>query len=89
MLMPLVASKRRFARVHLVLKDGRTVSSEPIKAQSDPENKVSDQVIWDKFGVLTIPVLGSVWAQSFLANAQTLPEKNCVTDLFMLMAVKG
>ena len=80
---------RRFARVHLVLKDGRTVSSAPTEAQGDPENKVSDQVIWDKFKTLTTPVLGSAWAQSFLANAQALPEQSCVADLFTQMAVKG
>ena len=80
---------RRFARVHLVLKDGRTVSSETTEAQGDPENKVSDQVIWDKFGALTIPVLGPDWAQTFLTNARTLPEQSCVADLFAQMAVKG
>ena len=80
---------RRFARVHLVLKDGRTVSSETTEAQGDPENKVSDQVIWDKFKTLTTPVLGSDWSQSFLTNAQALTVQGSVTDLFMQMAVKG
>lgn len=80
---------RRFARVHLVLKDGRTVSSEPTEAQGDPEKKVSDQVIWDKFATVTTPVLGPDWAQSFLINAQALPERSCVADFFTQMAVKG
>ena len=80
---------RRFARVHLVLKDGRTVSSDTTEAQGDPEKKVSNQVIWDKFGALTIPVLGSTWAQSFLANAQALPEQSCLANLFTQMAIKG
>ena len=80
---------RRFARVHLVLKDGRTVSSAPTEAQGDPENKVSDQVIWDKFKTLTTPVLGSAWTQSFLINAQALIEQGSDTDLFTQMAFKG
>ena len=80
---------RRFARVHLVLKDGRTVSSAPTEAQGDPENKVSDQVIWDKFKTLTTPVLGSAWTQSFLINAQALIEQGSVSDLFTQMAFKG
>jgi hypothetical protein len=80
---------RRFARVHLVLKDGRTVSSETTEAQGDPENKVSDRVIWDKFATLTTPVLGPDWAQTFLTNARALPEQSSVADLFTQMAVKG
>ena len=80
---------QRFARVCLTLKDGRTMTSAPAQAQGDPENKVSDQVIWDKFRKMTSPVLGSDWAEALIKNAQSLPEQSSVSGLFRQMALKG
>ena len=60
--------RARITQVSLVLKDGRTVSSETTEAQGDPENKVSGKVIWDKFENLTTPVLGLACSQSFLTT---------------------
>ena len=73
---------QRFARVHLVLKDGKILSSDKTEAQGDPENKVSDTLIWDKFRFLTTPVLGDKWANSFLEKAQNLPKESNVSLLF-------
>ena len=80
---------QRFARVHLVLKSGKILSSEKTEAQGDPENKVSDTLIWDKFRTFTIPILGDEWANSFLENAQNLPKVSSVSILFKQLAAKG
>ncbi|MBC8407649.1 MAG: MmgE/PrpD family protein [Rhodobacteraceae bacterium] len=80
---------QRFARVHLVLKSGKVLSSEKTEAQGDPENKISDTLIWDKFRTFTIPILGDEWANSFLENAQNLPKMSNVSILFKQLATKG
>ncbi len=80
---------QRFARVHLVLKSGKILSSEKTEAQGDPENKVSDTLIWDKFRTFTIPILGDEWANSFLENAQNLPKVSSVSILFKQLSAKG
>jgi 2-methylcitrate dehydratase PrpD len=80
---------KRFARVHLVLKSGKVLSSEKTEAQGDPENKISDTLIWDKFRTFTIPILGDEWANSFLENAQNLPKVSNVSILFKQLATKG
>ena len=80
---------QRFARVHLVLKSGKVLSSEKTEAQGDPENKISDTLIWDKFRTFTIPILGDEWANSFLENAQNLPKVSNVSILFKQLAAKG
>jgi 2-methylcitrate dehydratase PrpD len=80
---------QRFARVHLVLKSGKVLSSEKTEAQGDPENKISDTLIWDKFRTFTIPILGDEWANSFLENAQNLPKVSDVSILFKQLATKG
>lgn len=80
---------RRFARVHLHLKSGQILSSETTEAQGDPENKVSDDVIWDKFRTLTTPVLGHDWADRFLTDARALPESASARNLFDQLSVKG
>lgn len=72
---------RRFARVHLHMKDGRVLTSDATEAQGDPENKVSDTVIWDKFRSLTSPVLGRDWVETFLTNANDLPKGGSVQVL--------
>ena len=80
---------QRFARVHLVLKSGKVLSSEKTEAQGDPENKISDTLIWDKFRTFTIPILGDEWANSFLENAQNLSKVSNVSILFKQLAAKG
>ena len=80
---------QRFARVHLVLKNGKVLSSDKTEAQGDPENKISDTLIWDKFRFLTTPVLGDEWANSFLENAQNLSKVSNVSILFKQLAAKG
>ena len=80
---------KRFARVHLVLKSGKVLSSEKTEAQGDPENKISDTLIWDKFRTFTIPILGDEWANSFLENAQNLSKVSNVSILFKQLAAKG
>lgn len=80
---------RRFARVHLQLKDGRVLSSKATEAQGDPENKVSDTVIWSKFQNLTAPVLGQGWADSFLSQARTLADRTETDTLFNLLVSTG
>jgi 2-methylcitrate dehydratase PrpD len=76
---------RRFARVHLCLKDGRVLSSDPTEAQGDPEDKVSDDVIWSKFENLTVPVLGADWAAQFLASAHRMPETETTNACFEML----
>jgi len=80
---------RRFARVHLHLKAGRVLSSEATEAQGDPENKVSDAVIWSKFQNLTVPVLGQDWSDSFLSQARTLASSSETDALFDLLVSTG
>ncbi len=72
---------RRFARVHLHMADGRVLTSAATEAQGDPENKVSDAVIWDKFRNLTTPVLGQDWPDAFLTNARALSKDGSVQTL--------
>lgn len=79
---------RRFARVHLHLKDGRVLSSKDTEAQGDPENKVADAVIWSKFRNLTNPVLGQGWSNSFLARARALPDAAQTHELLDLLLTK-
>lgn len=80
---------RRFARVHLHLKDGRVLSSKATEAQGDPENKVSDAVIWSKFQNLTAPVLGQDWSNNFLSQARSLADRTETDTLFNLMVSTG
>lgn len=80
---------RRFARVHVHLKDGQVFTSDATQAQGDPENKVSDTVIWDKFRTLTNPVLSKSWTETFLSNAQALVEAESTSFIFDQLAIKG
>lgn len=78
---------RRFARTHIRLKDGQTLSSMPTEAQGDPENKVSDQVIWEKFNALTIPVMGRKWSMDFLNHARNIADASNITPLLNLLNI--
>ena len=77
---------RRFARTHFYLNDGCILSSVATEAQGDPENKVSDQVVWDKFRGLTTPLLGTAWSEQFLTLAQGIADAPSITPFFELMA---
>jgi 2-methylcitrate dehydratase PrpD len=76
---------RRFARTHFHLNDGRVLSSNVTEAQGDPEEKLADQVIWDKFRSLTSPVLGIEWSEHFLKTARAIANAPSVNPLFDLM----
>lgn len=77
---------RRFARTHFHMKDERVLSSDTTQAQGDPEQKVADSVIWDKFRDLTIPVLGNDWSEQFLEDAQAIRDAPSLVALFEMMA---
>lgn len=76
---------RRFARTHFHLHDGHVLSSDVTEAQGDPENKLADQVIWDKFRGLTAPVLGAKWSEGFLEQAMGLADAPSLGPLFDMM----
>jgi len=75
----------RIARVHLHMKDGSVFSSEDTQALGDPENKISSDVLWEKFLTLTTPVKGADWSERFLAEAQALPDASSARKLFDLL----
>ena len=78
---------RRFARTQFHLKDGRILTSDATEAQGDPEAKLSDQMIWDKFHTLTAPVMGSDWSNQFLSTARTIADAPSVMPLFGMMNI--
>jgi len=78
---------RRFARVCLKLKNGNEHWSGVTEAQGDPENKLSDEVIWEKFKTLTTPVLGENWSAEFLTKAQALSNETSAQPLFDLLSI--
>jgi 2-methylcitrate dehydratase PrpD len=48
----------RWARVRIVLADGRRFASEPACARGNPENPLSDAELRAKFHELAVPALG-------------------------------
>jgi 2-methylcitrate dehydratase PrpD len=50
----------RWARVRIVLADGRTLESRPAQARGGPENPLTDSELRAKYRELATPVLGSV-----------------------------
>ncbi|MCY3996936.1 MAG: MmgE/PrpD family protein [Rhodobacter sp.] len=64
---------RRFAQAHITLADGRVLTSGVTEAQGDPENRVSHDVIRDKFLRLSEPVMGRDKARALLAGIEALP----------------
>ena len=77
---------RRFARTHFLLTDGRILSSDVTEAQGDPEAKLDDHVVWNKFRSLTVPVMGAEWSETFLKTARTIADAPSVAPMFDLMA---
>ena len=49
----------RWARVRMVLHDGRTLVSQPVQARGNPENPIPDAELREKYRSLAEPVLGS------------------------------
>ncbi|MGH6611894.1 MAG: MmgE/PrpD family protein [Burkholderiaceae bacterium] len=70
----------RWARVHITLRDGRTLISQPARARGNPENPLGEDELRSKFHELAEPVLGSQRAArietligSFVTNSSSLP----------------
>ena len=70
----------RWARVRIVLRDGRTIISEPARARGNPENPLSDRELRTKYRQLAEPVLGTqraarieALADALVSDAQALP----------------
>lgn len=49
----------RWARVRIVLNDGRTLASQPAQARGNPENPLADGDLKDKYRSFAEPVLGA------------------------------
>jgi 2-methylcitrate dehydratase PrpD len=54
--------KERWARVRLVLADGRTLASDPARTRGDPDAPLDDRALRDKFHSMADPVLGEARA---------------------------
>jgi 2-methylcitrate dehydratase PrpD len=52
----------RLARVRIVLRDGRTLTSAPSPARGNPENPLDDDELVAKYRALAVPTLGSTRA---------------------------
>ena len=73
---------RRFAQAHITLADGRVLTSAITEAQGDPENRVSHDVIREKFLRLTQPSMGDDRAQTLLASIEALPQGGDLAGIF-------
>ena len=49
----------RWARVRIMLRDGRTLTSEPARARGNPENPLADDELRAKYRALAQPVVGT------------------------------
>ena len=72
---------RRFARAHITLADGRTLSSDITEAQGDPEDPISHARVREKFLRLTSPVMGDAQAQDLLTSIEALATGGDLTDM--------
>ena len=63
----------RWARVHITLRDGRTLVSEPTRARGNPENPLADDELRAKYRALAEPVLGPQRAARIAALVDGLP----------------
>ena len=76
----------RWARVRIVLRDGRTFVSDPAIARGNPENPLTEDEIGEKFRALSEPVLGAARSSRIDKAVRTLaldskPVGDLVTDL--------
>jgi len=76
----------RYARAHLQLLDGTVLTSDTTEAKGDPEDKVSDDVIFSKFKGLVNPVLGTERAEEMKGIIQGLSVQGDARNLFKLLA---
>ncbi|MGR3492213.1 MAG: MmgE/PrpD family protein [Shimia sp.] len=65
---------RRFATAHVQTHAGAVASSERMEARGDPEQRLHDDVVRDKFLRLSRPVLGMDHAAQLLAALEALPD---------------
>jgi 2-methylcitrate dehydratase PrpD len=77
---------RRFARAYLHLKDGSVLISDGTEAQGDPENKVSDDIIWPKYKQLTSSVIGNDRSQKIITEIRNLETQKSIEGLFKLIS---
>ncbi|WP_420583677.1 MmgE/PrpD family protein [Ruegeria sp.] len=80
---------RRFAQAHIVLADGRTLTSEVTEAQGDPEDRVSHEIIREKFLRLTEPVMGEDKARALLASIEGLPNDGDLSDMINRLSYRS
>ena len=76
----------RRAHAHVHLKDGTVLTSNTTEAKGDPEEKVSDEVIYSKFEGLASPVLGKERAKELRGMVQELSKRGDAGALFTLLA---
>ncbi len=77
---------RRFASAKVRLHDGREFDSGPVEAKGDPEDRLSDEVVWQKFLSLTLPVLGDERAGALRESVIGLVNADSTKGLFDLVA---
>ena len=77
-----VFPEHRVARAILKLKDGQVLTSDPTEAKGDPEDKVSDAVLWAKFNDITVPVIGKDNASNLMKAIHALPKEETANKLF-------
>ncbi|MEO5764566.1 MAG: MmgE/PrpD family protein [Casimicrobiaceae bacterium] len=64
---------QRWARVRIMLRDGRTLVSEPAQARGNPENPLADDELRAKYRDLAAPVLGAKRTARIEALVDALP----------------
>jgi len=62
----------RWARVHITLRDGRTLVSDPERARGNPENPLADDELRTKYRELAVPALGADCATRIESAVATL-----------------
>lgn len=77
---------RRFAVTHLMLSDGRTVTSGITEARGDPEEPLPADEVDAKFHRLADPVIGATCAKALHETVQTLPDAGDTRPLIDAMA---
>jgi 2-methylcitrate dehydratase PrpD len=76
----------RIARAIVKLKDGRVLTSADTEAKGDPEDKVSDAVLWSKFNDISVPIIGTENASALMNCIHALPEGGATNLLIGLLS---
>jgi 2-methylcitrate dehydratase PrpD len=66
----------RWARVRIVLVDGRTLASQPARTRGDPDTPLDDAELRDKYHAMADPVLGVERAHTIEALVARLDYDN-------------